>query len=92
MEVSEERFIQSKAFKSLIEQANTIKRQMERLKEENIELKKLNDENSITRQREIEAAQKSEEGNRTELRSAIEALQEQCKDLENEKSEAHRQM
>jgi len=49
MEVSEERFIQSKAFKSLIEQANTIKRQMERLKEENIELKKLNDENSITR-------------------------------------------
>jgi hypothetical protein len=49
MEVSEERFIQSKAFKSLLEQAGIIKKQLERLKEENQDLRRLNDDSTISR-------------------------------------------
>jgi hypothetical protein len=88
LELSEERFVQSKAFKKLMQQAKTLHRQMETLRERNNELQRQNDEALDIKQREIQQVKAKEEEIRQQLAAESEALKSGFILLKKERDEA----
>ena len=88
LEVSEERFIKTKSFKSLISQSKDLLKQMESLKKSNEELQKKNEEFNDTKSKEIRAVMLKEEEKRSEVESQIKTLASRIISLEKEKEEA----
>ena len=88
MEISEERFVRTKAFKSLISQAREVVKQMETLKKSNEELQKKNDEFNEQKIKEIRNILLKEDEKRTELETQLRTLTSKIIDLEKEKEDA----
>ena len=88
LEVSEERFVQSKAFKKLMQQAKTLHKQMVTLRERNNELQRQNDEALDIKQREILQVKSKEEEIRQQLVAESEALKSNFISLKKERDEA----
>jgi E3 ubiquitin-protein ligase BRE1 len=87
-EVSEERFVRSKAFKSLVSQARSIIKHTETLKKTNEELQKTNDEFNEAKNKEIRNIIAREEEKRNSIESQIQSMQIKLSVLEREKDEA----
>lgn len=88
MEVSEERFVRSKAFKSLVAQARTVVKTMEQLKRNNEELQKINDDHIESKNRDLKLITNREEEKRQALVDQIQNLQTRLTNIEKERDEA----
>lgn len=88
MEVSEERFIRSRAFKSLVSQAKNIAKSMESLKRHNDELQRINDDFNENKYKEIRNIQIREEEKRSALEVQIQSLHSKMSQIEKDKDEA----
>ncbi|OMJ91680.1 hypothetical protein SteCoe_5707 [Stentor coeruleus] len=88
MEVSEERFVRSKAFKSLVSQARTVVKTMEQLKKNNEELQKINDDHIESKNRDLKLITNREEEKRQVLVDQMQNLQTRLTSIEKERDEA----
>ncbi|OMJ93517.1 hypothetical protein SteCoe_3493 [Stentor coeruleus] len=88
MEVSEERFVRSKAFKSLVSQARTVVKAMEQLKRNNEELQKINDDHIESKNRDLKLITNREEEKRQALVDQIQNLQTRLTNIEKERDES----
>ena len=88
MEVSEERFIRSKAFKSLVNQARSIIKNMENLKKSNEDLQKINDDFNDAKYKEIKNILAKEEEKRNSLENQIQGMHSKMSNIERERDEA----
>ena len=88
LEVSEERFVQSRAFRKLVQQARSLQKWIDNLRERNDELQRLHDEDLEIRHREIQQLKKQEEDRRKTLISQLDTLQTKLINTEKEKDEA----
>ena len=88
MEVSEERFVRTKAFKSLVSQAKNIVKNIESLKKTNEELQKTNEDFNDNKYKEFKSLIIREEGERGHLESQIQALHIKLANTEKERDEA----
>ena len=88
MEVSEERFIKSRAFKSLINQARSIVKNMENLKKNNEDLQKINDDFNDAKCKEIKNILAKEEEKRNSFETQIQAMHSKISNIERERDEA----
>ena len=92
IEVSEERFVRSRAFKSLVNQARLIVKSMDHLKKNNEELQKANDEFNEIKYKEIRSIQNREEEKRNALENQIQMLQSRASNIERERDEVFAQL
>lgn len=88
MEISEERLVRTKAFRSLINQAREIVKQTETLKKTNEELQKKNDEFNEIKLREIRSIVMKEDEKRADLENQLRTLTSRIVNLEKEKEDA----
>ncbi len=88
LEVSEERFVQSRAFRKLVQQARELQKWFDSLRERNDELQRLHDEDLETRHREIQQLRAKEEDRRKQLVAQVEGLQAKFTTAEKERDEA----
>ena len=88
MEVSEERFVRTKAFKSLVSQAKNIVKNIESLKKTNEELQKTNEDFNDNKYKEFKSLIIREEGERGHLESQNQALHIKLANTEKERDEA----
>jgi len=87
LQVSEERLIRTRAFKSIINQSRTLLKQTEATKKKNEELEKSNQEFTEQKQKEIKDLMHKEEEKRKTLSNKVESLQRSLARLEREKEE-----
>ena len=92
MEVSEERFVRTKAFKSLVSQAKNIVKNIESLKKTNEELQKTNEDFNDNKYKEFKSLIIREEGERGHLESQIQALHIKLANTEEEKNRLKKQL
>ena len=88
LEVSEERFVQSRAFRKLVQQARELQKWIDSLRERNDELQRLHDEDLEIRHREMQQLKAKEEDRRKQLIAQIEGLQAKLITAEKERDEA----
>ncbi|CAG9313964.1 Bre1 [Blepharisma stoltei] len=88
LEVSEERFVRTKAFRSLIAQAKTMIKNHDTIKKKNEELQKINDEFNEAKEREIAGVIAEEEKKILALYEEIGALKSKNINIAKERDEA----
>ena len=88
LEVSEERFVKTKVFKSLINQSRDLLKQIDSLKKSNEDLQKKQEDFNEIKAKETRALMIKEEEKRLEVESQIKLLTSRIISLEKEKEEA----
>ena len=88
LEVSEERFVRTKVFKSLVNQSRDLLKQVDSLKKANEELQKKQEDFSEAKSRDVRALMLKEEEKRLEVESQVKVLTSRLVSLEKEKEEA----
>lgn len=87
LEVSEERFVRSKAFALLTKQAKGLAQQLKEARDKQDSLQRWKTDQQTIRQREIAEAERREEGRRAELVKKLKDLQTEHAEVVNERAE-----